>query len=188
MIIVDNKVRVEGIVLTADWETIKKQEVVKGKKVVQKRVAFNDDERAALTACGFDFTAFDNLKAAAGGAESAEEKAKALEDIKAAAPCFLYLKQKHNPDPVVVAVAFDSQVFLNQNVDDSIGVGAEATRYKFQGFINGFINHFTESLADDEKTAAILKYNGTDFKKKTSAYDDRKSTAPAVDEGCLDLD
>lgn len=188
MILVNNKVLAEGIVLTADWQTIKKQEVVKGRNAVQKKVAFRDDERAALTACGFDFAAFDNLKAAAGAAESAEAKQAAFDDIKAAAPCFLYLKQKHNPQPVVVAVAFDSQVFLNKNVDDALGVGAEATRYRFQGFINGFINHYTESLTDEERAAAVVFYNGEKFEKKTSAYDDRKSTAPAADEGCLDLD
>ena len=182
MIIVNNKVQVEGLILSADWQTIKAQ------NIVLKKVAFNESEKAALTACGFDFAAFDDLKAAAGAAESADEKQVAFDDIKAAAPCFLYLKQRvKDAAPVVVAVAVDNKVYLNQNVDDSLGVGAEATRYKYSAFINGFINHFTESLTDDEKSTAVDKYKGAEFKVVKSAFDERKTTAPAGDD-CLDLD
>lgn len=182
MILVNNKVQVEGLILSADWQTIKTQ------NIVLKKIAFNDDEKAALKACNFDFAAFDDLKAVAGSAESAEEKAKAFEDIKSTAPCFLYLKQRVKESaPVVVAVAFDNKVYLNQNVDDSIGVGAEATRYKYSAFINGFVNHFLESLTDDEKATAVDKYKGADFKVVKSAFDERKSTAP-VGEDCIALD
>ena len=110
MIIVNNKVQVEGLILFADWQTIKAQ------NIVLKKIAFNDEETKALKACNFDFESFNDLKAVAGSAESADEKAKALEDIKLAAPCFLYLKQRVKDAPaVVVAVAFDNKVFLNQN-------------------------------------------------------------------------
>lgn len=182
MIIVNNKVQVEGLILSADWQTIKAQ------NIVLKKIAFNDDESKALTACGFDFAGFDKLKAAAGAAEKADEKQVAFDNIKATAPCFLYLKQRvKDSTPVVVAVAFDNKIFLNQNVDDSLGVGAEATRYKYSAFINGFINHFIESLTDDEKLSAVDKYKGADFKVVKSAYDERKSTAPAGDD-CIALD
>lgn len=182
MILVNNKVQVEGLILYADWQTIKTQ------NIVLKKVAFNDDEKAALTACNFDFAAFDDLKAVAGAAEKADEKQAAFDDIKAAAPCFLYLKQRvKDAAPVVVAVAFDNKVYLNQNVDDSLGVGAEATRYKYSAFINGFTSHFLESLTDDEKLTAVEKYKGADFKVVKSAFDERKSTAP-VGVDCIDLD
>lgn len=182
MILVNNKVQVEGLILFADWQTIKTQ------NIVLKKIAFNDEEKKALTACNFDFESFDDLKAVAGAAEKADEKAKALEDIKSAAPCFLYLKQRVKESaPVVVAVAFDNKVFLNKNVDDSIGVGAEATRYKYSAFINGFTSHFTESLTDEEKSTAVEKYSGADFKVVKSAYDERKSTAPVGDD-CIALD
>lgn len=182
MILVNNKVQVEGLILSTDWQTIKKQ------NIVLKKVAFKDDEKAALKACNFDFAAFDDLKAAAGAAEKADEKQAAFDDIKAAAPCFLYLKQRvKDAAPVVVAVAFDNKVYLNQNVDDSLGVGAEATRYKYSAFINGFTNHFLESLTDEEKSTAVEKYKGTDFKVVKSAFDERKSTAP-VGVDCIDLD
>ena len=182
MILVNNKVQVEGLILYADWQTIKAQ------NIVLKKIAFSESESTALKACGFDFDSFNNLKAVAGGAESADERAKALEDIKAAAPCFLYLKQRVKDAPaVVVAVAFDNKVYLNKNVDDSIGVGAEATRYKYSAFINGFTSHFLESLTDEEKSTAVEKYKGADFKVVKSAYDERKSTAPVGDD-CIALD
>lgn len=175
MILVNNKVQVEGLILSAEWQTIKNQ------NIVLKKVAFNSDEKAALTACGFDFAGFDNLKAAAGVAEKADERQAAFDDIKAAAPCFLYLKQRVKDAPaVVVAVAFESKVFLNKNVDDSIGVGAEATRYKYSAFINGFVNQYAGG-------ADIALFNGADFKVVKSAFDDRKSTAPASDD-CIALD
>lgn len=175
MILVNNTVQVEGLILYADWQTIKNQ------NIVLKKVAFNDDEKAALKACNFDFVAFDNLKAVAGVSEKADEKQAAFDDIKAAAPCFLYLKQRvKDSTPVVVAVAFDNKVYLNQNVDDSIGVGAEATRYKYSAFVNGFVNHYAGG-------ADIALFNGADFKVVKSAYDDRKSTAPASDD-CIALD
>ena len=168
--IVDNRVAVESLIFTADYNTLKNS------KTVLSKIGFTAQERADLESCGFDFNAFQDLKS-----KYSDGDKSVLDDLKSSAPKFLYLKQRRkDTEPVAVAVAFDGQVFINKNVDNKLGVGAEATRYKYMAYINGFIDCF---LASDND---VQTFNGLDFVCIESAYDDRKTDGAKQGADCLD--
>lgn len=166
----NNRVAVESLVFTADINTLKNS------KTVLSKIGFTAQETKDLESCGFDFDSFNELKEK----YSAGDKT-VLDDLKNSAPKFLYLKQRRkDADAVAVAVAFDGQVFINKNMDNKLGVGAEATRYKYMAYINGFIDCF---LAIDN---GVQTFNGVDFVCVESAYDDRKTDGAKQGADCLD--
>ena len=148
---------------------------LKQSKTTVQKIGFNTQEQDILKSIGFDFESFNKLKEQYGAGMVA------VDDIKRAAPIFLYLKQrKADADAVAVAVAVEGQVYLNKNVDSELGVGAEATRYKYMAFINCFIQTFG---ADN---TSVEWFNGLDFVCTASALDDRKTGATKTDDNCLD--
>lgn len=148
---------------------------LKQSKTTVQKIGFNTQEQDILKSIDFDFDSFNKLKEQYGAGVVA------VDDIKRAAPVFLYLKQrKADADAVAVAVAVEGQVYLNKNVDSELGVGAEATRYKYMAFINCFIQTF--GAAD----SAVEWFNGLDFVCTASALDDRKTGATKTDDNCLD--
>lgn len=166
----DNRVAVESLVFTADINTLKNS------KTVLQKIGFTTQESADLKNCNFDFDSFNELKQ-----KYSEGDKTVLDDLKASAPKFLYLKQRRkDADAVAVAVAFDGFVFINKNVDSKLGVGAEATRYKYMAYINAFIECF---LAIDND---LQTFNGVDFVCVESAYDDRKTDGTKQNADCLD--
>lgn len=166
----NNRVAVESLIFSADFETLKNS------KTVLSKIGFTAQEKADLSDCGFDFDDFNALKEK----YSAGDKT-VLDDLKAQAPKFLYLKQRRkDADAVAVAVAFDKYVFINKNMDNKLGVGAEATRYKYMAYINGFIDCFLGTSND------LRTFNGVDFVCVESAYDDRKTEGAKQDADCLD--
>jgi hypothetical protein len=148
---------------------------LKQSKTTVQKIGFNSQEKDVLESIGFDFESFNKLKEQYGAGMTS------VDDIKRVAPVFLYLKQrKADADAVAVAVAVEGQVYLNKNVDAELGVGAEATRYKYMAYINGFINTFC--AIDSE----VAWFNGLDFVCTASALDDRKTGATKSDDNCLD--
>lgn len=148
---------------------------LKQSKTTVQKIAFNTQERDILESVGFDFDAFNKLKEQYGAGMVA------VDDIKRVAPVFLYLKQrKADADAVAVAVAFEGQVYLNKNVDSELGVGAEATRYKYMSYINCFITTFGSI------DSTVSWFDGLDFVCTQSALDDRKTGATKTDDSCLD--
>ena len=169
LVIKNNLVQAMGQQFVATVDCLKQS-----KTTVQK-IAFNTQERDILESLGFDFDSFNKLKEQYGAGMVA------VDDIKRAAPVFLYLKQrKADADAVAVAVAFEGQVYLNKNVDSELGVGAEATRYKYMAYINCFITTF--SAID----TTVAWFDGLDFVCTQSALDDRKTGATKTDDSCLD--
>lgn len=165
-----NRVVVEGLIFTADYNTLKNS------KTVLSKIGFTAQETKDLESCGFDFDSFESLKAK----YSAGDKT-VLDDLKAQVPKFLYLKQRRkDAEAVAVAIAFDGQVFINKNMDNKLGVGAEATRYKYMAYLNGFIECFLSSDND------IQTFSGVDFICIESAYDDRKTDGAKQGDDCLD--
>jgi hypothetical protein len=166
----NNRVAVESLVFTADVETLKNS------KTVLQKIGFTQQEQKDLESCNFDFETFTDLKTKYSNGDKT-----VLDDLKSSAPKFLYLKQRRkDADAVAVAVAFDGYVFINKNVDSKLGVGAEATRYKYMAYINGFIDCF---LAIDND---LQTFNGVDFVCVESAYDERKTDGAKSNADCLD--
>ena len=169
MILVNNFVQVMGqqYVATADC--------LKQSKTVLQKIGFDDNEKSTLESVGFDFATFNDLKQ-----QYAADKS-VVDDLKRAAPLFMYLKQRRaDTDAVIVAVAFDGQVYLNKNVDNDLGVGAEATRYKYMAWINAFISTFG---ATDN---GLSWFDGAPFICTQSALDNRKNSTPKQSEDCFD--
>lgn len=172
MNIVNNLVQVMGQQFVATIDCLKQS-----KTTVQK-IGFNTQEQNILESIGFDFDSFNNLKQKY---TSDRKDESVLDELKQRAPVFLYLKQrKADTDAVAVAVAVGGQVYLNKNVDAELGVGAEATRYKYMAFINCFIQSFDKFDSD------VAWFNGLDFVCTQSALDDRKTGATKTDDNCLD--
>lgn len=170
MNIINDLVTVDSIQLICTESTLRTS------GLVQNKIKFDDQLTADLTECGFDFDNFNQLKA-----QYAVDRESVKADLQASAPKVLYLKQrKRDAEPVAVAIAIDGQVFLNKNVDSKLGVGAEATRYKYAGYINGFIQFF------GLRTESLEYYNGAPFVCTESAYDDRKTGAIKSDDSTLD--
>lgn len=166
----DNRITVENQTFVATLDCLKKSQTVLAK------IKFTDDEKRNLSKVNFDFGIFDDYKRAYSESQTDDN----LNDIKAHCPKFLYLKQrKKDAEPVIIAIAFDGQVFLNKNVDDKIGVGAEATRYKYMAYINAFIKAF---LIEDN----VGLFDGDDFICTESALDDRRNDGPKSTVDCLD--
>lgn len=165
-----NRVAVEGLIFTADYNTLKNS------KTVLQKIGFTAQETKDLESCGFDFDSFNILKS-----KYSDGDKTVIDELKAQAPKFLYLKQRRkDAEAVAVAVAFDGQVFINKNMDNKLGVGAEATRYKYMAYINGFINCF---LAIDND---LQTFGGLDFVCIESAYDDRKTDGQKTNDDCID--
>lgn len=173
MITQNNLVRAEKIQLIATPDTLRES-----RAVLLKVGNFNAQEKTALESVGFDFGALESAKQ-----KYADTKAESdLEIVKEIAPRFLYLKQRlKDTDPCLVACAVDGVVYLNKNVDDNLGVGAEATRLKFMGLINGFIKTF--SLLESTE---VQFWAGEDFTCVQSALDDRRAPTAKKDSDCLD--
>lgn len=170
MIIVDNKVVCESHVLTCDSGTLKKQ------ATVLKKIKFSDSEKSALDKVGFDFANLENLVATYG--ESKDESD--LDNVKFASPVFLYFRQrKENAESVIVAIAVEGQIYLNKNVDNDLGFGAEATRLKHCAYLNGFIDCFSATESD------VQTFDGQPFKVEKSALDNRRQKKQS-DDSCLD--
>lgn len=170
MNIINNLVTVDSIQLICTESTLR----LSG--LVQNKIKFDDQLTRDLTGCDFDFESFDKLKA-----DYAIDRDSVRADLQAGAPKVLYLKQrKKDVDPVAVAIAINGQVYLNKNVDSKLGVGAEATRYKYMGYINGFIQFFGLN------TDTIEYFNGADFVCTESAFDDRKTGAIKADDSTID--
>lgn len=148
---------------------------LKQSKTVLQKIGFNDNERTTLESVGFDFESFNDLK------EKYANDKSVVDDLKRAAPLFMYLKQRRaDTDAVIVAVAFEGQVYLNKNVDNDLGVGAEATRYKYMAWINAFISTFNSTDND------VATFDGAPFICTQSALDDRKNSTPKQSDDCLD--
>ena len=172
LVIKDNLVQVMGQQFVATIGCLKQS-----KTTVQK-IGFNTQEKNILESIGFDLDNFDDLKQKY--TDNRDDKT-VLDEIKRCAPVFLYLKQrKADADAVAVAVAVEGQVYLNKNVDSEIGVGAEATRYKYMSYINCFIQTFGSI------DSTVAWFDGLDFVCTTSALDDRKTGATKTDDNCLD--
>lgn len=170
MNIINNLVTVDSIQLICTESTLRTS------GLVQNKIKFDDQLTKDLTDCGFDFESFNKLKE-----QFAIDRDSVKADLQASAPKVLYLKQrKKDADAVAVAIAIDGQVYLNKNVDSKLGVGAEATRYKYMGYINGFIQFF--GLTAD----SVESFNGADFVCTESAYDDRKTGAIKSDDSTID--
>lgn len=166
-----------NFVIVNGQQFIATADCLKNSKTVLKKIKFNESESDILHGCDFDFESFKQAKSAY-GAEQSEQNLKQVSDLS---PLFLYLKQrKADSESVAVAVAFGGQVFLNKNVDNEIGVGAEATRYKYMAYINGFIQLFTEN------NNPVEYFDGLPFVCESSAFDDRKTGATKSDDSCLD--
>lgn len=171
MIVQNNLVMAEKLQLIATPESLRKSGAV-----LLKIGNFNSQEKNALESVNFDFDALESAKQ-----KYAEAKAESdLEIVKQLAPKFLYLKQLKNPDHCLVAFAVDGGIYLNTNVDNKLGVGAEATRLKFMGLINGFIKTFGSSDYD------VQFWSGEDFICSQSALDDRRTKTAKKDSDCLD--
>ena len=170
MIIVENQVVCESHVLTCDSATLKKQ------ATVLKKIKFTESEKDVLEKVNFDFENLTSLVEKYG--ESKDESD--LDNVKFASPVFLYFRQrKENAESVVVAVAVEGQVYLNKNVDNDLGFGAEATRLKHCSYLNGFIDCFSATDAD------VQTFGGQPFKVEKSALDNRRTKTKA-DDSCLD--
>ena len=169
MLVINNLVQVMGQQYTATPDCLKQS------KTVLQKIGFSDNEKSALDSVGFDFETFNDLK------EKYASDKSVVDDLKRAAPLFMYLKQRRaDSDSVIIAVAFDGQVYLNKNVDNDLGVGAEATRYKYMAWINAFISTF--GAIDN----GLSWFDGAPFVCTQSALDDRKNNAPKQSDDCLD--
>lgn len=173
MIIQNNLIRAEKFQLIATPDTLRES-----RAVLLKVGNFNRQEKTALESANFDFGALESAKQ-----KYAESKAESdLEIVKEIAPRFLYLKQRlKDTEPCLVACAVDGAVFVNTNVDNQLGVGAEATRLKFMGLINGFIKTFSLLESND-----LQFWAGDDFTCAQSALDDRRAPTAKKDSDCLD--
>ena len=173
MIIQNNLVRAEKFQLIATAENLRDS-----RAVLLKVGNFNRQEKLALESADFDFGALESAKQ-----KYAESKAESdLAIVKENAPRFLYLKQRlKDTEPCLVACAVDGAIYLNKNVDDNLGVGAEATRLKFMGLINGFIKTF--SLLESNE---VKFWGGDEFTCVQSALDDRRTITAKKDNDCLD--
>ena len=173
MIVQNNLVKAEKLQLIATPESLRES-----RAVLLKVGNFNRQEKTALESANFDFGALESAKQKY--AESKDESD--LEIVKEIAPRFLYLKQRlKDNEPCLIACAVDGVVHLNKNVDDQLGVGAEATRLKFMALINGFIKTF--SLLE---SAEIQFWAGDEFTCAQSALDDRRAPTAKKDSDCLD--
>ena len=169
MQIINNLIQVEG------QQFISTVDNLKSAQIVLQKIKFTESEKDILNQINFDFDKFESLKS-----EYTKTRLDTdLANLRQSAPKFLYLKQrKKDADAVAVAVAIDNTVYLNKNVDNKLGCGAEATRYKYMAWINCFIQTFTDS--------AVEYFNGADFICTESALDNRRTTGAQVDDSCLD--
>lgn len=152
------------------------RDCLKRSKTVLVKIGFNDDEKRNLSKVNFDFDVFNDYKKAYSESRSDED----LQEIKNHCPKFLYFKHsRKEAEPVIIAIAFDGQVFLNQNVDDDLGVGAEATLYKHMAYINAFIDLF---LTEE----SVEWFDGDSFVCLKSARNDRRGKTPPKSDDCLD--
>lgn len=166
---------INDLVQVDDLQFIATESTIRTSGLVLSKVKFDDQLRQDLESCDFDFDNFAKLK---------DDYANGLvpvENIQSAAPKILYLKQrKKDADAVAVAIAIDDQVYLNKNVDDKLGVSADATRYRYMSLINGFIRYF--GLTQD----SIKYFDGQKFICTKSAVDDRRSGAVKTDDSTID--
>ena len=170
MNIINNLVQVEGQQFISTIDNLKSAQIVLSK------IKFTESELDILNQVDFDFESFNKLKAEYTQNRTSDN----LQLIQQSAPKFLYLKQrKKDADAVAVAVAVNNQVYLNKNVDNKLGCGAEATRYKYMAWINCFIQTFN-------KSDFIEYFDGADFICTESALDNRRTTGAPVDDACLD--
>ena len=167
----------KNLVVVNGQQFIATSDCLKNSKTVVKKIKFNDSETEILSACDFDFEQFKKAKSEY-GTEQSEQNLKQVSELS---PMFLYLKQrKADSESVAVAVAFGGQVYLNKNVDSELGVGAEATRYKYMAYINGFIQLFTKN------NSPVEYFEGMPFVCESSAFDDRKTGGQKTDDSCLE--
>lgn len=157
--IINNKVKVESMTLTASLDDLR------ASKCVVKKIGFNDAESQAITDAGIDTDAL--------------EQAKADADIKAAqkqAITFFKVDAKGvNNGAIVAIIDANNKLHVNGNCDFSnFGAGGIATRLRLSALYNAFLDIF--KVADVEPAM----YNGVTIKCEKSLVDARRD-GKAVD-------
>lgn len=133
---------------------------LKKSKLLAQRVRWSDSEVVAISQCDSEI-----LQSVANLLASESDGKKALDKIRALQLQVLSLKDSNNESQVAI-VRIGDKIYVNKNLDYSLGKAAEAPRLKLQALINALLLEATGQAMDvldciaNKDTAAVDWFNG----------------------------